>query len=200
MIIVFYYLFSKRNNLSFRQTYFFSFLGYDLFTKRADASRGLSLPDDLKSVVQSLSSKLIPNFPFLAGSYATERINRATKGDISPYRTRESELQAIANAFGIKISNVELKKLEITKKLEFDKKLKAVKKEARELIIKYESNRITKAKYLKDYAKLAIKAEKISEEFGLRLRGINPNMIKIPESVLNLLGNGGEVDDTDKLN
>ncbi len=26
--IVFYYLFSKRNNLSFRQTYFFSFLGY----------------------------------------------------------------------------------------------------------------------------------------------------------------------------
>ena len=178
----------------------FSFIGYDLFTKRADASRGLSLPEDLKAVTQSLSSKLIPNFPFLAGSYATERINRATKGDISPYRTKESELQAIANAFGIKISNVELEKLEITKKLEFDKKLKAVKKDIRELLIKYETNRITKAKYLKDYAKLAIKAEKITEEFGLRLRGINPNMIKIPESVLNLLGNGGEVDDTDKLN
>ena len=168
---------------------FFSLAGIDLFTRKIDDTRGVSVIEDAKSSVKSLGQKLIPNFPFLPGSYATKRIERAQPGrtEISPFREPESELQAILNAFGIKITNRSLRTLSVGKKAEFDKIVSKLNKDKDKLAKQFASGEITAAEFEDKIADIVMKIQEQAMIFGGRLEGIDPATIKQSPEMIDLM-------------
>ena len=88
----------------------FPMVGFDLFGKKALAGQGVSDFDDIKVRAAAVGQRIIPNFPFVPGSYSTKRVERARKGQDSPFRGEESELVAFFNAVGFKYKKVGFKK------------------------------------------------------------------------------------------
>ena len=171
-----------------------SLLGYDLFTGREVEGRGLSAGEDISLFVSSLASKLIPNFPFLPGSYATKRIDRATRGQETIFSEKESEFQAILNSIGIKVSNESVQSLQTKMYLEMNKKANKINKKRRSLYRKFSNGEISKAKYDREESKYAAKLEELARDYGLRIEGYEPKLIREPDILLKLLGNARELD------
>ena len=172
-----------------------SIIGYDMFLNKTIEGRGLSGGQDLVSILGSIGSKLIPNFPFVPGSFATNRINRATRGgEESLFIDEESELIAIANSVGIKINNVTVKKLNRKLKAQITKEVKYYQKKIKELHKKLQTGEISKARYDKKRAGYMNDIRNVMREYNLRIEGYDPRLIKEPDFVLKMLGNNAELD------
>ena len=172
-----------------------SIIGYDMFLNKTIEGRGLSGGQDLVSILGSIGSKLIPNFPFVPGSFATNRINRATRGgEESLFIDEESELIAIANSVGIKINNVTVKKLKRKLKAQITKEVKYYQKKIKELHKKLQTGEISKARYDKKRAGYMNDIRNVMREYNLRIEGYDPRLIKEPDFVLKMLGNNAELD------
>ena len=167
----------------------FGLAGVDLFTKKMDQTRGISVVEDVTGSLKSIGVKLIPNFPFLPGSYSTKRIERAQPGrtEISPFREPESELQAILNAFGIKVTNRSLTSLTVTKKAELDRVLKVYDRKTKELGKKLASGEITEQQFEDRLSDIVIDIQKQVMIFGGRLEGIDPATILQSEEMIDLM-------------
>ena len=167
----------------------FGLAGVDLFTKKMDQTRGISVAEDITGSLKSIGVKLIPNFPFLPGSYSTKRIERAQPGrtEISPFREPESELQAILNAFGIKVTNRSLTSLTVTKKAELDKILKKYDLDIKNAGKKLASGEITEKQFEEEVADIVIKIQKQVMIFGGRLEGIDPATILQSKEMIDLM-------------
>ena len=153
-----------------------SMIGYDLFRMQAEPGRhqGGSALDETVLGVKSFSKKLIPNFPFLPGSYSTIKLDRALKGDISPYREQESELFALANAFGIKLSTKSVKTLGYAKKKEYERFLRQKKSLGKMLKNDLRSKKITRAEYDEKYGKLIDEIKNETRKVKGMFKGIDP--------------------------
>ena len=166
---------------------FFGMLGFDLFTKQTDKTRGISVFQDITGSLKGIGKKLIPNFPFIPGSYSTQRINRATRdGNISPYREDEPEWMAILTSFGFKVSNKSLDTLTATKSLELSKQIKALDLQLKSLGKQLASGEITMNQFDKKSAKIIVEMQKKAMIFGGRVEGIDPGTILESPEVLNL--------------
>ena len=167
----------------------FGLAGIDLFTKKMDQTRGISVLEDVTGSLKSIGVKLIPNFPFLPGSYSTKRIERAQPGreEISPFREPESELQAILNAFGIKVTNRSLTSLTVTKKAELDRILKIYDRQSKELGKKLASGEITEQQFEDRLSDIVIDIQKQVMIFGGRLEGIDPATILQSKEMIDLM-------------
>ena len=154
-----------------------------------DQTRGISVAEDITGSLKSIGVKLIPNFPFLPGSYSTKRIERAQPGrtEISPFREPESELQAILNAFGIKVTNRSLTSLTVTKKAELDKILKKYDLDIKNAGKKLASGEITEKQFEEEVADIVIKIQKQVMIFGGRLEGIDPATILQSKEMIDLM-------------
>ena len=91
----------------------FPMVGFDLFGKKALAGQGVSDFDDIKVRAKAVSQRIIPNFPFVPGSYSTARIERARKGKETGFRSEESEAVAFLNSVGFKFQKTDIKNLDI---------------------------------------------------------------------------------------
>lgn len=162
----------------------FSLAGIDLFR------RTYNPPANVGESLKNVGVKLIPNFPFIPGSYSTKRIDRAT-GDtnISPYREDEAEWMAILSAFGFKVSNRTVGTLTAAKSLEFTKEMKKLEKEIADLADQLRRGVISMGTYDRKSAEIIIEMQTKAAIFGGRTEGISPADILESPEVLNLRNN-----------
>ena len=137
-------------------------LGFDLFTQRKLSGLGISEYEDAKTKVSDLYKGLIPNIPFLPGSYSTQRITTARKGEESAYRPKETEIAALFRALGFKVETQSLDKLEALKTGELRRKLSGVNQKITKLNREYDKGLINE----KTYDKRMLKLEKLYEDIA----------------------------------
>ncbi len=101
----------------------FPMLGFDLFRGDKIKGQGVSEFDDFSTRAKFALKRLIPNFPFVPGSYSTERIARA-RDDKSPLARNETELLAFLNTVGVKIEEADISRLRTIKGFEFRRRVK----------------------------------------------------------------------------
>ena len=178
----------------FGGTVFQALVGYDMFTKQPIEGKGISRGRDITAALKSLGKSLIPNFPFVPGSYSTQRINRATVGSKSKYREGESELTAILQTVGIKLNNVSVENLTRSEVLKMEKKIKGLKKELRKLRKKLKDGLITKTEYDGERQDILQEIENYVLNKNLRIDGFDPSLIRESQFVLDLLGQYGIID------
>ena len=166
----------------------FPLVGFDLFGKKALAGQGISDFDDLKVRAKAVSQRIIPNFPFVPGSYSTQRIERARKGKETPFRSEESELVAFFNSVGFKFQKVNIKKLRTTKGFEFRRKVNGIKQQIRGEASRFRDGKISKDEYEENINELKDKFYDIRNSFkkatGMPLSLKQPTVISdIPKVI-----------------
>jgi len=110
-----------------------SMLGFDLYGQRKLRGLGINDWEDLKVKGGDLIQDLTPNIPFFPGSYSTQRIDSARKGKESPYRAKETELEALFRSVGFKIETKSIDKLKTLKAAELNRKIKPIRENIRDL-------------------------------------------------------------------
>ena len=143
------------------ETIFPLLVGYDLFRQEKIKGQTGIASEDFKVRWDTFTDKLIPNIPFLPGSYSSKRLETARKGLDSPYRASQSEFAALANTLGFKIQYADLKKLKAGKVLELKRKIQGFKEQINIIRNEYRRGLVNK-----DSAKEKIKvlANKIREQ------------------------------------
>jgi hypothetical protein len=187
----------------------FPLVGFDLFGKKALSGQGISDFDDLKVRAKAVSQRIIPNFPFVPGSYSTQRIERARKGKETPFRSEESELNAFFNSVGFKFQKVNIKKLRTTKGFEFRRKVNGIKQQIRGQAANFRDGKISKDEYEENIKELKDKFYDIRNSFkkatGIPLSLKQPTIISdIPKVLAGALSERfrefGEDQDYDEFN
>ena len=110
-----------------------SMLGFDLYGQRKLRGLGINDWEDLKVKGGDLLQDLTPNIPFFPGSYSTQRIDSARKGKESPYRAKETELEALFRSVGFKLETKSIDKLKTLKAAELNRKIKPIRENIRDL-------------------------------------------------------------------
>ena len=142
-----------------------SLVGYDMYGQRKTRGLGINDFEDLKIKGKDLLQDLTPNIPFLPGSYSTQRIDTARKGDESAYRTKETELSALFRALGFKIETKSIDKLQALKAGELRRKLAAARQQIQDLVNKLNRGLITSEQYEKRVAKVDALITKIADKY-----------------------------------
>ena len=172
---------------------FFSFLGYDIFRKQKEPGRGTgNVVDELTASLGSLGRKLIPNFPFVPGAYSTVKLERALKGDVSAYREPQTELEALLNSFGIKVSNKSIATLSAGRKLDYERKVRQEKSKINNLKYQVRSNQITMADFDRRSGEILSNIDKITKEYVGRYEGIDPYSFRLFDDMTDMFGFGGK--------
>jgi len=143
----------------------FPMLGIDLFRGDKIKGQGVSEFDDFSIRANFALKKLIPNFPFVPGSYSTERIRKARE-DRSPLRRDETEFMAFLNTLGFKINKTNLSRLKTIKGFEFKRKLNGLEEQMRTIYNNYSVGKIDLEKRNKLLAEIDEKYRKISDRFS----------------------------------
>jgi hypothetical protein len=110
-----------------------SMLGFDLYGQRKLRGLGINDWEDVKVKGGDLLQDLTPNIPFFPGSYSTQRIDSARKGKESPYRAKETELEALFRSVGFKLETKSIDKLKTLKAAELNRKIKPIRENIRDL-------------------------------------------------------------------
>ena len=164
-----------------------SLLGYDLFSQKRLRGLGVSDYEDSKIKGRQLFQGLLPNIPFLPGSFATQRIQAARKGEPSPFRVKETELSALFRALGFKFETQSIEKLEALKAGEINRKLKAYNEQATDLQKKYSRGLINENTFEKDLEVIQNKVEKLANKYEEAFAVYKPEEYRQPLK-LNLFG------------
>ena len=152
-----------------------SMLGYDLFTGQKAANRGDGgWVEETTEAFGMFGKKLIPNFPYLPGSFSAVKLERARKGDKSPYRVQQTELEALFNSFGVKVSNKSVRTLRASKKIELANDLRKQKKKLSNLKREYVNKKIDRQEYKKKVAKVKTRIQQLQMTYFGRLQGNDP--------------------------
>ena len=143
-----------------------SLLGFDMYGQRKTRGLGINDYEDLKVKGKDLIQDLTPNIPFLPGSYATQRIDTARKGQAeSPYRAKETELGALFRSLGFKIETKSIEKLEALKAGELNRKLRGIREQIQDQINKLNRGLITEEQFDRKIDKLNNLIEKTAEKY-----------------------------------
>jgi len=126
-----------------------SMLGFDLYGQRKTRGLGINDWEDAKVKGKDLFQDLIPNIPFLPGSYSTQRIDSARKGKESPYRAKETELEALFRSVGFKLETKSIGKLKTLKAAELNRKIKPIRENIRDINNDLYKGLISKEQYTK---------------------------------------------------
>ena len=166
----------------------FPMVGFDLFGKKALAGQGVSDFDDIKVRAKAVSQRIIPNFPFVPGSYSTARIERARKGKETGFRAEESELVAFFNSVGFKYQKTDIKKLRTVKGFEFRKKINGIRQQIRNEASQYRDGQISQEDYEKNVKEIKDKFYEIRNSYkkalGIPLTLKKPALIsEIPQII-----------------
>ena len=143
-----------------------SLLGFDMYGQRKTRGLGINDYEDLKVKGKDLIQDLTPNIPFLPGSYATQRIDTARKGQAeSPYRAKETELGALFRSLGFKIETKSIEKLEALKAGELNRKLRGIREQIQDQVNKLNRGLITEEQFDKKINKLNNLIEKTAKKY-----------------------------------
>ena len=146
----------------------FPMLGFDLFRGDKIKGQGISEFDDFAVRAKFGLKRLIPNFPFVPGSYSTERIARA-RDDKSPLARNETELIALLNTLGVKIEEADIGRLRTIKGMEYRRRLKGIQDQIRAVYSKFSKGTINQEKRDKELAELNDKFKTLSNTYSKAL-------------------------------
>ena len=139
----------------------FPLAGYDLFRQQKIKGLGAGAWEDTKVKGKAILDKLIPNIPFVPGTFSTEKIEASRTGMKTPFKADQEEILAIAQSFGFKIDKADINKLKTGKAFELKRKIKAYKEQISQLRREYIKGKINKEEFT---MKANIIAERIKEE------------------------------------
>ena len=139
----------------------FPLAGYDLFRNQKIKGLGAGAWEDAKVKGTAILDKLIPNIPFVGGTFSTEKIEASRTGMKTPFKSDQQEILAIAQSFGFKIDKADISKLKAGKAFELKRKIKAYKEQIGQLRSEYIKGKINKEEFT---MKANIIAERIKEE------------------------------------
>tara|TARA_S200002703_G_scaffold5367_1_gene6266 strand:+ start:1055 stop:4678 length:3624 start_codon:yes stop_codon:yes gene_type:complete len=152
-----------------------SMFGYDIFRGEPDIRRGDGGPlEETMEALDMFGRKLIPNFPYIPGAYSTAKLERAMKDVKSPYRVPETEIQALFNSFGIKLSNKSVQTLALSQRTQLEKDVRKKKIEINRLKNQYLGGAIDKDEYIKKVGKLMTNIKKLQIRYFKKLQGEDP--------------------------
>tara|TARA_R110001606_G_scaffold60937_1_gene143172 strand:- start:38 stop:625 length:588 start_codon:yes stop_codon:yes gene_type:complete len=135
----------------------FPLAGYDLFKQKKIKGLTGNYSEDWNVKLKVIKDKLIPNVPFVPGTYSTTKIESTRKGMDSPFRPDQVELLSIAQSLGFKIEKADISKLKAGKVFELKRKITGYKEQISELRKEYIKGLINKETF-------TMKAEKIAEK------------------------------------
>ena len=157
-----------------------SMIGYDIFRGQKDSNRGDGgFVEESMEAFGMFGKKLIPNFPYVPGSYSTTKLDRARAGEKSKYRVPQTEIEALLNAFGVKVSNKSIKTLKASKKIELTNQVRTQKKKINLLKREYRNEKLTKEEYKKKVAKIKTKIKQLQMIYFGRLQGEDPYAFRL---------------------
>ncbi len=152
-----------------------SMIGYDIFRGQKDANRGDGgFIEETFEAFGMFGRKLIPNFPYVPGSYSTIKLDRARLGEKSKYRVPQTEIEALANSFGVKISNKSIQTLKASQKINLAKDLRKQKRKLSILKKDYYNKKFDIDEYKKKVARVKTKIKDIQLIYFGRLQGEDP--------------------------
>ena len=79
-----------------------------LFNQKKIKGLGGGAWEDLKVKGNAIIDKLIPNIPFVPGTYSTEKIEASRKGMKTPFKSVVEVIVTIAQTVGFKIDKADL--------------------------------------------------------------------------------------------
>tara|TARA_R110002049_G_scaffold77831_1_gene198842 strand:- start:29 stop:3757 length:3729 start_codon:yes stop_codon:yes gene_type:complete len=152
-----------------------SMIGYDIFRGQKDANRGDGqFIEETLEAFGMFGKKLIPNFPYVPGSYSTIKLERARVGEKSKYRVPQTEIEALMNSFGVKVSNKSVSTLKASQRVGLAMDLRRQKKKLSNLKKDYYNKKFNKEEYKKKVARVRTKIKDLQLVYFGRLQGEDP--------------------------
>ena len=139
----------------------FPLAGYDLFNQKKIKGLGGGAWEDMKVKGKAIFDKLMPNIPFVPGTFSTKKIDASRKGMKTPFKSDVEEIVTISQSFGFKIDKADINKLKTGKVFELKRKIKAYKEQISQLRREYIKGKINKEEFT---MKANIIAERMKEE------------------------------------
>ena len=145
----------------------FPLAGWDLFQrKKIEGQTGIP-NEDWAIRLGAIKDKLMPNIPFLPGSYSSKKLERTRKGMESPFRAEQSEMVSLAQALGFKIEKADIEKLKAGKAFELKRKLDGYKEQINLQRKKYRDGLINQETAQIEIEKIAGKMEELAAKYGV---------------------------------
>ena len=147
----------------------FPMMGYDIFRGRKIPGQTGIPSDDFGIRLNTVREKLVPNIPFIPGSYSTIRMEKARSDKSSPFRPKETELGALMNALGFKIERVELQKMKASKIIEMERKIRGYQEQITNIGKRFRSGLINRDTLQEEIEKRIDKIKELTNRYGLKL-------------------------------
>jgi len=145
----------------------FPLIGYDLFRQKKIEGRTGIPNEDWAIRFSTLRDKLMPNIPFLPGSYSSQKLERTRKGMDSLFRPEQSELVSLAQALGFKIEKADIGRLSAGKAFELKRKLNGFKEQMNLQRKRLRDGLIKEEEAQMEIEKIANKMRELSEKYGV---------------------------------
>jgi len=147
----------------------FPLMGYDLFRQKKIKGQTGIPEEDIKIRVSTMFEKLIPNMPFLPGSYSSRKLESTRKSLDSPFKANQTELGALLTTLGFKFERADLDKLKTSKTFELKRKIDGFKEQINILRNEFRKGLINRETAKLKIDKTAIKIRKLADEYNIKL-------------------------------
>ena len=147
----------------------FPLMGYDLFRQEKIKGQTGIPSEDIKVRLNTMFEKVIPNMPFLPGSYSSRKLESARKGLDSPFTAEQNELLTLINTLGFKFKRADIDKLKTSKTFELKRKIDGYKEQINIIRNKFRKGLINRENAETQIDKTAIKIRELALEYGLKL-------------------------------
>jgi len=145
----------------------FPLAGYDLFRQQKIKGLTGNYSEDWMVKLEAIKNKLIPNIPFVPGTYSTKKIERARGGMESAFRPDQTEFYALAQSLGFKIEKADIDKLKAGKAFELKRKLDGYKEQMNIYRKKFRDGLINEDTARVEIEKIAGKMEELAAKYGV---------------------------------
>ncbi len=148
----------------------FSLAGFDLWRGERIKGQTGDWNEDLPIRGKAILDKLIPNIPFLPGSYSSKKLEKTRKGLESPFRAEQAEGFALLQTLGFKIEKADLKKLKTGKVFELKRKIDGFKEQINLVRKEFRNGVINRETARKEIDVIADKIRKIAAIYGIAFK------------------------------
>ena len=146
----------------------FPLAGYDLFKQQKIKGLTGNYSEDWNVKFSAIANKLIPNIPFVPGTYSTKKIERARGGMESAFRPDQTEFYALAQSLGFKIERADISKLTASKVFELKRKITGYKEQISMLRNKYKDGVINQETFTTKAEAIAEKIKSVAAKYQVK--------------------------------
>jgi hypothetical protein len=147
----------------------FPLMGYDLFRQEKIKGQTGIHSEDIKIRLSTMFEKLVPNMPFLPGSYSSKKLESTRKSLDSPFKADQTELGALFTTLGFKFERADLEKLKTSKTFELKRKIDGYKEQINIVKNKFRKGLINRDTAELQINKTATKIRELADKYNIKL-------------------------------